>query len=67
MKAEKRMRIARRFTERLLKKHRRFVVSVVLIGSSAREDFGLESDIDLLILIDDTHQDFTPDTKKEIG
>jgi len=66
MDSRERMRIARRFSEKLLKKHRKFIMSVVLVGSSARKDFGIESDIDLLILIDDTHPDFKPEVQKKI-
>ncbi len=66
MNLRTRMKIARRFAEKLLKKHRKFIISVILVGSSAREEFGIESDVDLLVLIDDTHPEFRAEIQKKI-
>ncbi len=53
MDKKERMSIARKFTEKVLKKYGPMIKSVVVFGSSARGDFKEDSDIDIFIIYDD--------------
>ncbi|WP_456395548.1 nucleotidyltransferase family protein [Thermococcus sp.] len=66
MDQKKRIKIARRFSEKLLKKYRKFITSIILAGSSARSDFGLGSDIDILVVINDTVERFDEELQRKI-
>ncbi len=60
---KKQMDIANRFKDEVLKKYKDIAKAVVLFGSLTRGDFHDKSDIDLLVVIDDTMARFTPEMK----
>ncbi len=55
--------IANRFKDEVLKRYKNFIKAVVLFGSFTRGDFHEKSDIDMLVIIDDTLTRFTPEQK----
>ncbi len=57
---KERIEVIKRFTKELLKKYGPLIRSVVLFGSTARDSFRGESDIDVFIIIDDTRQRISP-------
>jgi predicted nucleotidyltransferase/uncharacterized protein (UPF0332 family) len=62
---KKQIEIANKFKDEVLKKYKNVVKAVVLFGSLIRGDFHSKSDIDLLVVIDDTLARFTPEMKEE--
>ena len=60
---KKQLSIATRFKDEVLKKYKDLVKAVVIFGSFVRKDFHERSDIDLLVIIDDTVARFTPEMK----
>lgn len=60
---KKQLSIATRFKDEVLKKYKDLVKAVVIFGSFVRKDFHERSDIDLLVIIDDTMARFTPEMK----
>jgi predicted nucleotidyltransferase len=52
--------IVREFTKKILEKYGSLVKSVVLVGSVARGKLGPYSDIDALVIIDDTDESLGP-------
>jgi len=62
---KKQIDIANKFKDEVLKKYKNVVKAVVLFGSLTRGDFHAKSDIDLLVVIDDTMARFTPEMKEE--
>ncbi|MEM5874912.1 MAG: nucleotidyltransferase domain-containing protein [Candidatus Aenigmatarchaeota archaeon] len=50
---EERLRIAKKFAEKVLEKFGKVVKSIVIMGSVVREDFKPFSDIDVFLIIDD--------------
>jgi predicted nucleotidyltransferase/uncharacterized protein (UPF0332 family) len=63
---KERIDILKKFTKELLKKYGPVVRSVVLFGSTAREEWKGKSDIDVFVIIDDTRQKITPMAKDKI-
>jgi len=63
---KERIEILKKFTKELLKKYGPIVRSVVLFGSTAREEWQGKSDIDVFVIIDDTRQKITPMAKDKI-
>ncbi len=63
---KKRVEILKRFTKEALKKYGPLIRSVVLFGSTARQEFKGESDIDIFIILDDTRQKISPAFKDKI-
>jgi uncharacterized protein (UPF0332 family)/predicted nucleotidyltransferase len=63
---KERIDILKRFTKELLKKYGHVVRSVVLFGSTAREEWKGKSDIDVFVIVDDTRQKITPMAKDKI-
>jgi predicted nucleotidyltransferase/uncharacterized protein (UPF0332 family) len=63
---KERIEILKKFTKQLLKKYGTIVRSVVLFGSTAREEWKGKSDIDVFVIIDDTRQKITPMAKDKI-
>ncbi len=63
---EERIKILKEFTKALLKKYGSIIRSVVLFGSTARNEWRGESDIDVFIIIDDTRTKISPDMKARI-
>ena len=60
---KKQLSIANKFKDEVLGKYKDFVKAVVLFGSLTRNDFHQKSDIDLLVVIDDTTARFSPEMK----
>ena len=52
---KERMQVLKEFTKDVLKKYGHLIRSIVLFGSTARDEFKGESDIDIFIIIDDKH------------
>ena len=63
---KERIDILKKFTKELLKKYGHIVRSVVLFGSTAREEWKGKSDIDVFVIVDDTRQKITPMAKDKI-
>ena len=63
---KERIDILKRFTKQVLKKYGPLVRSVVLFGSTAREEWKGKSDIDVFVILDDTRQKMTPMIKDQI-
>ncbi len=63
---EKRLDEVKRFGKEVLKKYGKYVKSIVMMGSVAREEFKPTSDIDVFVVIDDTAQKITPDMHDKI-
>ena len=62
---KKQLDIANKFKDSVLKKYSKYVKAVVIFGSFTRKDFHEKSDIDLLVIIDDTIARFTPEMKMQ--
>jgi len=60
---KKQLAIANRFKEEVLQKYKDVTKAIVLFGSLVRGDFHEKSDIDLLVVVDDTLARFTPEMK----
>ncbi|MBN2331183.1 MAG: nucleotidyltransferase domain-containing protein [Candidatus Aenigmarchaeota archaeon] len=63
---KERIEILKKFTKQVLKKYGPIVRSVVLFGSTAREEWKGKSDIDVFVILDDTRQKMTPMIKDRI-
>ncbi len=63
---EKRVEILKNFTKEVLKKYGPLVRSIVLFGSTARNEFRGESDIDVFIIVDDTRHKISPQLKEKM-
>jgi uncharacterized protein (UPF0332 family)/predicted nucleotidyltransferase len=63
---KERIDILKRFTKEVLKKYGPLVRSVVLFGSTAREEWKGKSDIDVFVIMDDTRQKITPSLKENM-
>lgn len=51
--------IVRRFASEVIAGYGAFIKSIVLVGSAARGEASLESDIDLLVILDDTLKEYS--------
>jgi uncharacterized protein (UPF0332 family)/predicted nucleotidyltransferase len=63
---KERLLILKAFTKDVLKKYGQLIRSIVLFGSTARNEFKGESDIDIFIIIDDTRHKITPTMKEKM-
>ncbi|MBI4173501.1 MAG: nucleotidyltransferase domain-containing protein [Candidatus Aenigmarchaeota archaeon] len=63
---DERIEILKEFTKQVLKRYGNVVRSVVLFGSTARQEFKKESDIDVFLILDDTRSRITPRLKEDI-
>lgn len=63
---EERIEILKKFTKEALKKYGTLIRSIVLFGSTAREEWRGESDIDIFVIVDDTRQRITPGMRDSI-
>jgi len=61
---KKHLNLANKFKDEVLKKYKKIIKSVVIFGSIVRGDFNPKSDIDMLVIIDDTLARFTPEQKE---
>jgi predicted nucleotidyltransferase/uncharacterized protein (UPF0332 family) len=63
---EQRMQEVNNFSKQILEKYGKFVKAIVMMGSTAREEFKPKSDIDLFIILDDTAMKLTPEMQDKI-
>ena len=63
---KERIEILKKFTNLVVKKYGPLIRSVVLFGSTAREEWKGKSDIDVFVIVDDTRQKITPMMKDRI-
>jgi predicted nucleotidyltransferase/uncharacterized protein (UPF0332 family) len=63
---EKRLQEAKEFAKRVLEKYGNLVKSIVLMGSVVRGEFKPESDIDIIVILDDTIEDLSGDKLEAI-
>ncbi|MFH1445300.1 MAG: nucleotidyltransferase domain-containing protein [Nanoarchaeota archaeon] len=63
---KERIKILKSFTKELIKKHGPIIRSIVLFGSTAREEFKEESDIDVFVIIDDTRHRISPGERAKL-
>jgi len=63
---KERIDLIKKFTNTILKKHKSLIRSVVLFGSTAREQWRPESDIDIFVILDDTKTKISPHMKDDI-
>lgn len=61
---KKKLKLAQKYSDTVVKKFKKVVKAVVLFGSFTRKDFHEKSDMDLLVIIDDTISRFTPEMKE---
>jgi uncharacterized protein len=57
------LKIANKFKDSVMKKYADITKAVILFGSFTRGDFHKKSDIDMLVIIDDTVSRFSPEMK----
>ncbi len=62
---KKRIDAIKKFTNAIVKKHKSLIRSVVLFGSTAREQWKKESDIDIFVILDDTKTKISPHMKED--
>ncbi|MCD6381627.1 MAG: nucleotidyltransferase domain-containing protein, partial [Candidatus Aenigmarchaeota archaeon] len=55
---------AQKFTKEVVDKFKKIIKSVIIFGSTSRGDLNKDSDIDLLVIYDDTAARFTPEMKE---
>ncbi len=60
---KKKLKLANRFKDEVLKRYKNIIKAVVLFGSLTRGDYHEKSDIDMLVVIDDVTSRFTPEMK----
>lgn len=58
---EERLRLAKKFADKVLERYGKLVKSIVIMGSVAREEFKAISDIDIFLIIDDVTIELTPE------
>ncbi len=63
---KKRIQVLKKFTKEALKKYGPVIRSIVLFGSTARQEFKGESDIDVFVIIDDTKTKISPSMKEKM-
>lgn len=63
---ERRMDAAEKFKERALEKHEEDIKAIIGTGSVTRNEFSSESDLDVTVFIDDTHEDMDKEKKEKI-
>ncbi|MFP4045920.1 MAG: nucleotidyltransferase domain-containing protein, partial [Candidatus Aenigmatarchaeota archaeon] len=62
----RRLDAAEKFQEEVLDKHDDWIKAIVAVGSVTRDEFSSESDLDIIVFIDDTKEDMSKEKKKEI-
>jgi predicted nucleotidyltransferase/uncharacterized protein (UPF0332 family) len=63
---EERLKVVRKFGEKVLEKYGKYVKAIVMMGSVAREEFKPTSDIDVFVILDDTTGELTPELQDKI-
>lgn len=62
---KKKFKLAKEFCDAVVKRYKKFIKAVVIFGSVVRGDLTEKSDIDMLVIIDDTIARFTPEMREE--
>lgn len=62
----RRMDAAEKFQEEVMDEHEEWIKAIVAVGSVTRDEFSSESDLDLIVFIDDTKEEMSKKKKKEI-
>ncbi|MEM5812779.1 MAG: nucleotidyltransferase domain-containing protein [Candidatus Aenigmatarchaeota archaeon] len=60
----KKFKLAQMFCDAIIKKYKKIIKAVVVFGSVVRGDLTEKSDIDVLVIIDDTIARFTPEMRE---
>ncbi|MCX6815795.1 MAG: nucleotidyltransferase domain-containing protein [Candidatus Aenigmarchaeota archaeon] len=60
---KRKIKLAEKFKDEVLKKYKSMIKAVVLFGSLTRQDYHEKSDVDMLVIIDDVVTRFTPEMK----
>ena len=63
---EQRLEEAEEFAKQVLDKYGESIKCIVVVGSTARKDFKLKSDIDVFVVLDDTILKITPEIQERI-
>jgi predicted nucleotidyltransferase/uncharacterized protein (UPF0332 family) len=63
---EKRLEEVKEFSKKVLEKYGKYVKTIVMMGSVAREEFKPKSDVDVFVVIDDTAFKITPEQHDKI-
>ena len=63
---EQRMKEINEFAKQVLGKYGKVVKAIVMMGSTAREEFKPKSDIDMFVILDDTAMQLTPEMQDKI-
>ncbi|MFH0948999.1 MAG: nucleotidyltransferase domain-containing protein [Candidatus Aenigmatarchaeota archaeon] len=63
---KRQLKLAEQFKEEVMKKYKNIIKAVVLFGSLVRGDFHEKSDIDMLVIVDDTVARLTPEMKDRL-
>jgi len=63
---EGRIEIARKFAEEVITEFNDWIKAIVLVGSVVREEFRPMSDIDIVIIIDDTKEEFSEEFLEKV-
>lgn len=61
---KKKFKLAQMFCDAVVKKYKKIVKAVVIFGSVVRGDLTEKSDIDIIVIIDDTIARFTPEMRE---
>ncbi|MBU5678560.1 MAG: nucleotidyltransferase domain-containing protein [Candidatus Aenigmarchaeota archaeon] len=61
---KRKFKLAQMFCDAVVKKYKKFIKAVVIFGSVVRGDLTEKSDIDILVIIDDTIARFTPEMRE---
>lgn len=62
---KEKLKLADKFKSKILEKYKDLVKTIVIFGSVSRGDVSEKSDIDLLVVVDDTKARFTPELKMQ--
>jgi uncharacterized protein (UPF0332 family)/predicted nucleotidyltransferase len=63
---KKRLELAKKFKQEVLKKYQKLVKAIIIFGSVSRGDVHTKSDVDMLVIIDDTLGPISPEMKQKI-
>jgi len=63
---EARMKLVEKFAKEVLKKYRKYIKAIVMMGSVVRGEFKPKSDIDVFVILDDVTNKITPEFQDKI-
>lgn len=61
---KKKFKLAQIFCDNVVKRYKKFIKAVIIFGSVVRNDLTEKSDVDILVIIDDTIARFTPEMRE---